>query len=469
MEDKIYLRDWTVVAVLAIVGFCVAIALGVLNGYLFYHDFSQDAGLMGYHKTASSLLHTFSFHNEKELFFETIRRPPGYPIFLALSYALLGERLLTVWIVQMILWIMSIGLFWRISRRFLDGREALIPPFLLACWWGIASQVFVVNVEIFAFFLIIVFLWAWLRYGEEQRTRWIGISAIAFAWFVLIKAPFLYFIPLLIVLFIITMRPLNRRVIRDGVAALFIMGIIIGSWSFYSYYLLGTFQLASGGLTVMRRADDVLLSGDRIKQFFVASLTNDYVADRLFSGYADNPEPINKETRAREKTYAQRLLPDKSNEAILQKELGEATRSLIVQAPIKFIATAFPYLIRLNRPLTPRGDDIDQLFIGTRSFLSPTQKVASILAFLGIWYSFVIGTFLGAIQCMRKKYFVSKWMLPLLVIFYTNGIYALLSHAEARYLFPAMPFYFLLFAFLLAKIKTKVPCVVLGNTIEIRE
>lgn len=455
-------KEWVSMGIILLIGFSIAVVLGLINGGIILRDFSQDAGLTAYHETASSLLHTLSFHNEKELFFETIRRPPGYPIFLAFSYLLFGERLMTVWIMQMALLLASIFLLWRISRCFFDGWVALLPPFFLALWWGMASQVFVVNVEIFTLFLVIVAAWAWLRYEEERRLRWIILGGVAFGWLVLVKAAFLYF-----VLLAALGGMMKGWRLRHGAIALALTGIIIGSWSLYSYRLLGTFQLASGGLTVMRRADDVLLSSERIKQFMVASFFGDYIADRLFSGYAENPEPLNHMTLEREKEYAQRRLPDKSNETMLQKEtIGEAM-SLVKQAPLKFVATAIPYIIRLNRPVAPKGGEIDQLFLHTYAVLSYGQKIALLLTFLSAWYLFVAGVFFGIVQRIRKEGLISRWTLPLALIIYTNGIYALLSHAEARYLFPAMPFYFLFFsAFIASLFKTKALRVVPDSMIE---
>lgn len=454
------------VLVFALMG---AFLLGFINDRFALRDFSDDAGLMAYVHTASNLTHRLSFHSEDTLFEETIRRPPGYPIFIAFSFLIFGEHLWSIWILHILLFLASITLLWRISARFLERRRALLPPLFFAGWWGSLTQIFVVNVEIAAWFLFLCAFWSFMRYHEEKRLRFALGFGGAFAWFVLIKPVFLYAFPILIGFLIWQSRPFSKAFFRHVLAAVALFALFVGSWSFYSYRLLGTFQLASGGLTITRRADDVLLSRVRLKQFFFASLTNDYVADRLFPGYAENPDPLNKETLTREKMYEQRLLPNKSNEALLQKEVMSQAQSLITQAPVKFILTSFPYFMRLNRPLTLKGGDVDHLFVGTHPSFSMAQKTAFILTFLGVWYFFVIGTFFAIIQRIRKEGFISKWTLPLAFIMYTNGIYALLSHAEARYLFPAIPFYFLFFsAFIVSLFKTKALRVVPDSMIENR-
>lgn len=418
------------------------IMLGAWNGQLGHRDFSYDAGVMAYHQTASSLLHTGSFHGPDSLFFETHRRPPGYPLLLALVYAIGGEHVVSVWTFHLLLWVGILFFLWRISTRFFAGAYALIPVLFFGAWWGALAQLFVFSVEVPALFFMLVFAWSFLRYQETPLLRFAIAQGIGLAILVLIKPIFFYALPFLAFFFLLQ-NGVHRRALAHGLIGTTIIGFALGAWSLYSYRTVGTFQLSSNGVTLLRRADDVRLSFARIKAFTLASLAGDYTADRIYPGYAANPEPINQETVAREKAFFARRLPDKSNDAVLQREAYKEATSLIKSNPLKFILTGFPYMIHLHMPLTLQGAEPMRIFVDTHASLSPSKKLFILLAIFVSWYLFVIAAWISAWYYLRAW---RTWGLFLFVIGYVNIMYALFTHAEPRYLMPVMPFYFLFFA-----------------------
>lgn len=436
---------------IAIIG---AFILGIINDRFVARDLSDDAGLMAYARTASNLIHRLSFHSEDVLFEEAIRRPPGYPILIAFSFLVFGEHLWAIWILHILFFLASITFLWRISARFLEKKRALLTPLFFVGWWGSLTQVFIVNVEIAAWVLLLGAFWSFIRYYEKQQMRFAFGFSGAFAWFVLIKPVFLYAFPVLMVFLIWQNRPFSKALFRHAIAAVALFALFVGSWSFYSYQTIGTFQLASGGLTVMRRADDVRMPSERLLPFLIASVMGDRIANKVFPGYAENPEPLSRETRAREKRYFERLAPDKSNEAALQREMIAEASSLIKQSPIKFALTGFIYTFRIHMPLLPSGAEV-----------GGTQKIIPLLALLSAWYAFLV---IVAVNIARHAREGGLWYPICFFIAYTIGMYALFSHAEPRYLFPVMPFYFLLFATFLIEIKTIAHRVVLDSMTESR-
>ena len=442
MDQKSGRRNAFIFVCITAFSLLVGIMLGVWNGRFILHDFSDDAGIMAYHETASMLLHMGSLHGPDSLFFETHRRPPGYPLLLALTYAVIGERLWSIWILHLTLWIGILFFLWRISARFFVGIYALAPILLFGAWWGGLSHLFAVNAEIAALFFMVLFVWSFFRYQETKFLRLAIAQSLGLAMLILIKPIFLYSLPF-VAFFFLLQNGVHRRVLSHGLIGATVIIFAVGGWSLYSYYTVGTFQISSNAVTLLRRADDVHLSFARLKAFTLASLAGDLTADFVSPGYADNPEPLNQETVAREKVFFMRRLPDKSNDTALQEEAYQEAISLIKENPLKFILTGIPYVIRLHMPLTLEGAESAHVFVGTHMSLSPAKKIFILFLIFIPWYLFVIGVWTSIVFHLRAW---RTWGLPIFLITYVTIMYALFTHAEPRYLMPVMPFYALFFA-----------------------
>lgn len=424
-----------------LIGVMVSIAISIVNGNISRTRLTQwgdDAGQ--YNATALSLLHNGSFHDSHSLFFGRWQKGPGYPVFLAFTYAFLGERPASVWIVHMVVWLASLVLTWRISRRFLEGEYALIPVLMLALYWGVAVSVISINSDLIALFLVLLYVWAFSRYRETPSVWFAVLQGFTIGYIVLTKPIVLYAVPVLFLLFLFLAFPQKVSSVVHGVLSFVIAILMISAWSLYNYNLLGTYQLGSGALTLMHRADDVNLSGRRISAFLTASAFGDYIADKLYPGYAVGAEPFTAEADEREKKYWALQLPDKTNEYELQQEQYRIAYSLIGQHPIKFFLTSFIYVLRLNSPVNHRGVEMVHTFVGTKDHIPDSLKVTALVSIRFLWYVF-LGAVFYAFWKVKKDW--SSWGLILFLVVYFNGMYALASHAEARYIVPILPFYFL--------------------------
>ncbi len=423
-------------------GIVMSIAISYLNDDIFRTKLTQwgdDAGQ--YNATALSLIHNGSFHDARSLFFGRWQKGPGYPIFLAVVYRVFGEYPLSAWLMHVVLWLASLFLLWRIGRRFLRKEDALLPPLLLALYWGAAVYVISINSDLIALFLVLLYTWAFFSYGDSSSLPLALVQGFTLGYLVLTKPVMLYAVPFLFLLFLIHARPLRARKVLHVVLLFTITMTMIGAWSFYNHSLMGTYQLGSGALTLMHRADDVNLSSARISAFIIASAFGDFIADKLYPGYATGAEPFTWEADQREKAYWAQQLPDKTNEYELQQEQYKIAYSLIQQHPIKFFLTGFIYILRLNSPVNHRGVELIHTFVGTKVRIPDILKIVAMLFARLIWFLF-LGLVLYGFRQVARNWFL---FLPILFfILYVNSVYALVSHAEARYIVPILPFYFLL-------------------------
>lgn len=428
-----------------IVGIFTSVLLGFVNGDFARASLWRDADdARIYDDMAYALLTRHSLDDPDFRFAEPHRKSPGYPMLLALSYALIGRNAIAVWILNLSFWLASIFMLGKISVFFLRGRLALLPPFLLSLYWGAAALVMHINSDIFALFLMLLFVWLLLCYQERKLFFLLGMAAFAYAWLVITKPIMLFSIPFVSVLFFAAYGKEKMKILLPhGLAALFIIIIVVGFLTAYNYRLTGTFQLATSATTLHKRADDVFMSKRRFVEFFVASAWGDYIADSLFLGYARDPEPHTHEAVARQKAYAARFQKNKEYNLMMQNNFNRAIIAQIRERPVKFILTSIPYLFRLNTPPNYSGVEITNMFVETHRAFSSFQKIAAIVAIRSVWYVFLSVVIYVGVRMIRKWQYFG---IILLLIVYMNGAYALVSHAEARFILPIMPFYFLLLA-----------------------
>lgn len=426
---------------IACIGVLFAIVLGFLNGGIRktrIENWRNDA--WQYNATALSLISHHTFHDPSSKFFGPFQKGPGYPIFLALIYSVAGPRPLVVEFVQLVLWVATLWLLWRISAFFLVGRYALAPPLMLALYWGAAAYVFDINSDFLAITITLLLVWSFVRFYTDRKMIHVAIQGAALGFLVLLKPVALYLILIYVIGGACIMWPLSKKVWIQLAGIAGIAFVIAGWWALYNYRLLGTTQLASGGLTLMRRADDVTMSAQRLLAFTTASLFGDFVADKIFPGYANAPEPYTAVSGKREVEYYARQLPDKSNETLLQKEQFAHANELISAHPIKFLITSIPYIVRLNIPVNQRGVEMVRTFVGTKDHIPDFLKIIIMVGTRLVWFSFVGTAIYGAYRALRNNWRLSLTLVVL--VLYFNGMYALVSHAETRYVVPVLPLYF---------------------------
>src|SRR3989344_3717288 len=437
---------------------CIALVSGVFLGY---HngefskrplaDYKNDPRI--YNDMALTMLHTRSLVDENFLFAEPYRKSPGYPLVLAVAYGVFGERPLSAEVLNLVFWLLGIIILWKISSRFLDGYFAYIPPLLLALYWGVATFVVGVTSDIFALFLGLSFVYSLFRFSDSSAIRYIFFAGVAAGFLLITKPVILYGLPFMCVSFLLSPNTISRRRPLYGCIAFAGAVLFLALWMIYNHSLVGTYQLASGAATLSKRADDIYLTPRRAVTFLVASAFGDYVTGRIVPGYADDPEPHTVESLRRQKAYARSFTRrDTERDITIQKEFyGELFR-MIRERPVKFTVLAVPYLFRMNAPTNLEGVEIISLFSGTYQYIPPLVKILVLLLLRSLWFVFLGFVVVGILYALKSW---RDWFTIIWLVVFTNGMYALVSHGEARFIVPIIPFYFLLATFAYYKLRVK--------------
>ncbi len=164
------------------------------------------------------------------LFEAGLRRPPGYPAFLAIIQAILGEGTPQVVLVQIAIDLLTIGLAWSPARRLGSARGALLAAWLIALdpvHISFTGQV--MTETLFSPFLLGGMILLCKAYAEANL-RAALLSGVCWGMAALIRPIALYFPAVLVLLILI----LHRRNFLFGCTTALVLlsgyAPIVGTW-----------------------------------------------------------------------------------------------------------------------------------------------------------------------------------------------------------------------------------------------
>ena len=172
-------------------------------------------------------------------------RPPIYPMFIAIIYAIFGIRnFLAVYIFQAFISTLTCFYIYKLSKRIFNEKVALLSLIWSGFYIFYLQYVRMLLRETLIFFLIIVFFYYLYLYltDENRKTRYFWLSLIFYFSLIHTDPRYLFYLPFLIILFII------YQPFWQGVKKYFIfLGITIllmVPWSIRNY-------IACGGVVII--------------------------------------------------------------------------------------------------------------------------------------------------------------------------------------------------------------------------
>jgi len=400
-------------------------------------------------RAAVSILDTGTF-NFGEHGYRGQQRGPGYPFVLALGFLTFGRNVWVIYFINFLFFIFAIIFLWQFSRHFFPKGWDLVPVSALVLYMGAPSQVWVASYEIFALALSTSAVLTLMRYFDTQKLLWLGASSLIFSVWALEKPAALYFLPFVLAFIIFAKRKniTRKKLFVHLLVFVIVSGVIIGSWSYRNHKEIDTWQIGSGGHTLLRSSSQVYFTKSEIISLALSFSVGDLIGSKLYDKY-----PLDKSPKAWDPSIEYRwpkqlnwIVRDLDGEVLTKTEMDakmyrEAIRNIKAK-PFAFLARGFLGLMRLNAPLNHRGQEITRLFVGTHSSIPMWVKIVFILFVRLVWLSVIL---LAVYAIARHLKDWKTWGLISLLFLYYNGANALLTHAEARYVLVIMPFYFILF------------------------
>lgn len=205
-----------------------------------------------YYFFANNLLHGFYSPPAPNI---NLWNGPGYPIFIALFFALKIPPLYIV-LVNAFFYYFSIILLFKILKQITSIKFALVVAIFWGCYYNAYQDMCLMVTETISAFLITLFLFFLLKAFSldcKKRKKYIVLSGLVLGYIILVKIVFAYVLLILIVGLIILY--LFNRKSTNFKTSLYIMLIAL---AFISPYLLYTYNLTgrafylgnSGGMSL---------------------------------------------------------------------------------------------------------------------------------------------------------------------------------------------------------------------------
>ncbi len=185
-------------------------------------------------------------------------RPPGYPYFLSLVYALFGQGYLVPRVVQMGLGLVSAGLAYLFARRWFGHGVAIVLAGFVSCYWVFIYFEGEFHAPVLVIYLVWLTVYAAGAWAERLGGRHAAATGVILGVAALVRPNVLIFLPVLIVwCWWIVRRRGNRR--RFALAA---AGLIGGTAAAVAPATLRNYLVADDFVLISSNAGINLFAGN---------------------------------------------------------------------------------------------------------------------------------------------------------------------------------------------------------------
>ncbi len=383
----------------------------------------------------------------------TMAREPIYPLFLATMYKIFGHRYFPVQIVQIMFFLLTVILVYRIAEIIFDEHIALYSMVITAFFPTLINYPAYILSETISTFLLALFVYFCMKIYHTEKMIYYILAGAALGVLTLCKVIMMFFIFVLLIWMALICKArevnINRKIINAGIMVLIYTAIIM-PWMYRNYDIFGSFSLRQGSegvfcLKVLKLDYDI---NDFKKQIVFTISEN--LGKKIYPDAIDNPRDyLLKEHDLVRYT----VLPELRRKGYSAKEIENMMTTEIKKRPFKFIAISTLDLLRMTQftylPLLVYERNLIGKIINLpngRLILSIARGVFRLLAYLLILL-FLIGIAI-------KKRLWRKWLLLVFIICYINLLYSLVA-GHGRYGVPLIPYYIIFSVPFILMIKEK--------------
>jgi len=391
----------------------------------------------------------FSLAGEKTMF-----REPAYPFFLFLNYRIFGVNHNIIRIEQFILLFLIIYLTYKIAYKIFNIFTARVASTAIALLPIFPVYATDLISEVFAAFLLLLFLYIFLRSIEFQSkdSLWspravlgkVSLSGAVFGLLVLTKSIFIFLPIFILPIYLLKDRKLGLQKIF---LFIFVCFIIISPWVYRNYINFEKVSIADrGGMLLYLHSIKSEFNNDELKDYAVAALSGEYIV-RLYNSEFNIVEGegiyLMNEKRAS-------LLESGLNSSQVDEEMAREAKGLYLKHPFKNLFIGLLEVAKANTPMAPKYS-IMFAFPGdvSMSVVGKLIKVIIILTIRFLWIGMLLLAVFGMMKSVRDKNIGA--IMALAIVLYLNSIIFFLQGVP-RFVFVIYPIYFIFFAFALSYI-----------------
>jgi len=399
-----------------------------------------------YNEVANNLLDGEGFTYKKDRAIVA----PGYIFFIAGNYLLFGQNnYVAVRVIQIILFILSVYLIYRISLQLFNKKIALLSSSLMSVFYVFPLSASRFNREILVMFLSILLLYFLYQIYLKIKIRDFLITGLILGLLVLTNGiTQLLFIPIVLLFFPVFKNklPFKKTFL---LVLIFLMPylLVVGSWQLYIKSVSGSSSVTSrGGLLLYYKSNKIETIVDKnYLGHFIGHTFGYYFSEKIYPELDVGAYRENQYTQDR----MEQLEKEGKNSIEINRILQEEAKEKILSQPHKYFLITVLNFLYLNSPVKPHGSppintDILRMFAGGRhSEIPEFVKIIILLVFRGAWYIFLIVLVYGLVKLFKCHWQKAIWLF--LIILYFNLFYSAI-HGIARYALPIYPFYIVLFS-----------------------
>ncbi len=188
-------------------------------------------------------------------------REPMYPMFLALVYSLFGKgNFNAVYIIQAFMSVFTLYYIYRLSTAFFGEKKSILTLVWAGFYISYLRYAGLLLRETMVFFLVIsafYYLWMFISFKKEGhllRNKYFWLFMFLFTVLIHTDARYLFFIPFLLILFILYLG-YNAGLIRYLWSLLFFVVLLV-PWSIRNYVAYDAFVLINSRTLDLRESDE---------------------------------------------------------------------------------------------------------------------------------------------------------------------------------------------------------------------
>lgn len=372
---------------------------------------------------------------------------PIYPTFVAGVYKIFGNSLLSLQIIQIIMFaLLSVVVFIFILKCNFDFKVALITSILVGLFYAIATEAGRIHKEILLCLTLLIGLSGLQVHIKNGSSFSLVISGVLFAIVAQISATMLV-LPIFLSVglwWAYDLKYTNREKIRFifiFLTSFFVIFYFLGAWQQTQTSYKKQFLVPRVGFAIAAKAE------------LISNLANNYPLHLLghtfgyyFSRKIDSridPDAFRKIDDTKRDFYSS--LKNQNDVENANKEMLKKGMEVFISKPHWYVGMFFLDWISLNSPLVPKFTDlstqttIHQMFAyDGHGELSDLQKSLIVLSIRIGWYLFLFLVLYGLFIDRRNK----SIALLFSVILYFNLFFPAIR-AIPRYALPIYPLYFM--------------------------
>lgn len=218
---------------LGIITVGLVIRLGFLAAIAKYPDRGMNPDSGSYLKPAISLVSEGIYPPDNG------KRPPMYPLFIALIYFIGGQNPILIMVAQIALDIITIYLTYMLAARMFPKSVALIGALIMAINIESVTYDFFYLSETLSTFFTIAGLLTWVKGNQEGRIGWFVLGAFFMGLSVLTR-PIALYLPVILMLWLLFMRerPIRNRLFYVGAYAVTFLFVLL-PWVLRNHNVIG--------------------------------------------------------------------------------------------------------------------------------------------------------------------------------------------------------------------------------------